>query len=119
VFVALGRKEMAPFVAAPQHLYVVRSVDPVDPPLAVPHATYITGRGPFGEANERALLVAYGIDVLIAKNSGGPATYGKIAAARALGLPVIMLRRPEPGVSVPGVETIDDAVAWIDHALAH
>ncbi|MGE5147122.1 MAG: precorrin-6A/cobalt-precorrin-6A reductase, partial [Candidatus Eiseniibacteriota bacterium] len=38
VFLALGRKELHPFEAAPQHVYLVRSVDPVDPPLAVPHA---------------------------------------------------------------------------------
>jgi precorrin-6A/cobalt-precorrin-6A reductase len=121
VFVALGRKELAPFVDAPQHHYLVRSVDPVEPPLAVPHATYITGRGPFGEAHERALLVARTIEVLIAKNSGGAATYGKIAAARTLGLPVIILRRPPlaQGGSVPSVEAIEEAVAWIDHALAH
>src|SRR5262249_53339750 len=94
VFVALGRKELAPVVSAPRHPSLVRSVDPVDPPLAVPHATYLTGRGPFGEAQDRALLVAHGIDVVVAKNSGGPATYGKIAAARALELPVVLLRRP-------------------------
>ena len=31
------------FGGAPQHHYLVRSVDPVDPPLAVPHAAYVTG----------------------------------------------------------------------------
>ena len=31
---------------------------------------------------------------IVAKNSGGEATYGKIEAARALRLPVIMLKRP-------------------------
>jgi precorrin-6A/cobalt-precorrin-6A reductase len=41
VFLALGRKELHPFEAAPQHSYLVRSVDPVEPPLAVPHATYV------------------------------------------------------------------------------
>src|SRR5262249_50718849 len=77
-----------------QRPYLVRSVEPVDPPLAVPHASYVTGRGPFTEADDRALLAAHAIDLVVAKNSGGTATYGKIAAARALGLPVIMLRRP-------------------------
>src|SRR5215470_3298984 len=94
VFLALGRNELAPFAAAPQHHYLVRSVDPVDPPLEVPHAVYVTGRGPFAEAEDRALLERHGIDLIVAKNSGGAATYGKIAAARALHLPVIMLRRP-------------------------
>jgi precorrin-6A/cobalt-precorrin-6A reductase len=118
VFLALGRNELAPFTAAPQHHYLVRSVDPVDPPLAVPHAIYVTGRGPFGEADDRALLQAHGIEVVVAKNSGGTATYGKIAAARALGLPVILLRRPVLP-DVPAVETVEAALAWLDRFSDH
>jgi precorrin-6A/cobalt-precorrin-6A reductase len=116
VFLALGRKEIAPFAAAPEHVYLVRSVDPVDPPLAVPHAIYLTARGPFSEAEDHALLERYSIDVIVAKNSGGAATYGKIAAARALNLPVIMLKRPAlPEVEAVG--TVDDVLAWLDHAV--
>jgi len=117
VFLALGRKEIEPFAAAPQHRYLVRSIDPVVPPLGVPHAIYVTGRGPFDEADERTMLEHYRIDVLVAKNSGGTATYGKIAAARALGLPVIMRRRPALP-DVEAVETVDEAVAWLDHRPA-
>ena len=113
VFLALGRKELAPFVAAPQHYYLVRSVDAVEPPLAVSRATYIRARGPFREKEDRALLAAHAIDTVVSKNSGGDAAYGKIAAARALGAAVIMLRRP-PLPAVPAVERIDDAVAWLD-----
>jgi precorrin-6A/cobalt-precorrin-6A reductase len=116
VFLALGRNDIAPFVRAPQHHYLVRSVDPVEPPLRVAHASYVVGRGPFTEVEDRALLMAHGIEIVVCKNSGGDATYGKIAAARALGLAVIMLRRPAlPAVAA--VETIADALAWIDHAL--
>jgi len=117
VFLALGRNDIVPFEDAPQHHYLVRSVDPVAPPLRLPHASYITGRGPFAQADERALLTARGIEIIIAKNSGGEATYGKIAAARELGVPVVMLRRPVLP-AVPAVETIADALAFIDHALA-
>jgi precorrin-6A/cobalt-precorrin-6A reductase len=117
VFVAIGRNELAPFAAAPQHRYLVRSVDPVDPPLPLPHVTYVTARGPFSEADDRALMAAHGIDVVISKNSGGSAAYGKIAAARALGVAVIMVSRP-PAPEVPAVATIDDAVTWLDHTLA-
>jgi precorrin-6A/cobalt-precorrin-6A reductase len=127
-FLALGRKEIEPFADAPQHSYLVRSVEPVTPPLMVPHAVYITARGPFAAADERALCEQHRIEVIVAKNSGGPATYGKIAAARALSLPVILLRRPPPppysppfaGESREGaaVETVDDAVAWLDHVSA-
>jgi precorrin-6A/cobalt-precorrin-6A reductase len=116
VFLALGRKEIAPFAAAPQHTYLVRSVDPVDPPLTVPHAIYLTARGPFTEADDRALLERHRIDVIVVKNSGGEATYGKIAAARALHLPVIMLTRPALP-QVESVATVDEALAWLDHAV--
>ena len=116
VFVALGRNELAPFGNAPQHYYLIRSVDPVDPPLRLPQAGYVTGRGPFGEADDRALMTEHRIDVVVAKNSGGPATYGKIAAARALGIDVIMLRRPA-APACASVATIEDAIAWLDHAL--
>jgi precorrin-6A/cobalt-precorrin-6A reductase len=116
VFVALGRNELTPFVNAPQHFYLIRSVDPVDPPLPLPRAAYVRGRGPFSEADDRVLLVDHAIDIVVAKNSGGAASYGKIAAARALGIPVIMLRRPS-APEAPAVETLDDAIAWLDHAL--
>jgi len=116
VFVALGRNELSPLPAAPQHFYLIRSVDPVDPPLLLPHTAYVTARGPFSEADDRALMTAHKIEVVIAKNSGGSAAYGKIAAARALGIEVIVLRRPPPP-QAPAVETVDDAIAWLDHAL--
>ncbi|MFZ1922082.1 MAG: cobalt-precorrin-6A reductase [Xanthobacteraceae bacterium] len=116
VFVALGRNELAPFINAPQHFYLIRSVDPVEPPLPLPHTSYVTARGPFSKANDRALMETHGIDVVIAKNSGGNAAYGKIAAARALGIAVILLRRPEVSTA-PAVETIDDVIDWLDHAL--
>jgi precorrin-6A/cobalt-precorrin-6A reductase len=116
VFVALGRNELAPFRYAPQHYYLIRSVDPVEPPLPLPHVGYVTGRGPFSEADDHALMTEHRIDVVVAKNSGGTATYGKIAAARALGIDVIMLRRPPPP-DAAAVETIEDVIAWLGHAL--
>jgi len=116
VFVALGRNELAPFRDVPQHYYLIRSVDPVDPPLRLPHVGYVTGRGPFSEADDHALMTEHRIDAVVAKNSGGTATYGKIAAARALGIDVIILRRP-PAPDEAAVETIEDAIAWLDHAL--
>jgi len=116
VFLALGRQEIAPFASAPQHRYLIRSVDAVDPPLSVPHAHYILGRGPFDEEAERVLLLAHGIDVVVAKNSGGSATYGKIEAARHLGIPVLLFRRP-PDLAIHGVTSVREAMAWLDHVL--
>ena len=117
VFLALGRQELAPFASAPQHHYLIRSVDPIQPPLAVPHARYIEERGPFGEEEERALLIEHAIEAVVAKNSGGDATYGKIAAARALGLPVLLIRRPADSGG-RRVSDVSEAIAWLDHVLA-
>jgi precorrin-6A/cobalt-precorrin-6A reductase len=115
VFLTLGRTELQPFAACPQHFYLIRSVDPVVPPLAVPHARYVTARGPFNETDDRTLLEQQRVEIVVAKNSGGDATYGKIAAARALGLPVVMVTRPALP-SVPSVATMEEALAWLDHA---
>src|SRR5882672_6730532 len=52
VFLAVGRQELDPFSRAPHHHYFIRSVDPVDPPLDVPHAQYILARGPFTESGD-------------------------------------------------------------------
>ena len=117
VFLAIGRQEAGIFEAAPQHHYLIRSVDPVEPKLAVPDAIYLLARGPFPEADERALLQEHGIDAVVSKNSGGEATHGKIAAAGALGIEVIMVRRPSVP-DVPSAETVDQMAAKVDHLFA-
>ncbi|MBN9216972.1 MAG: cobalt-precorrin-6A reductase [Mesorhizobium sp.] len=116
VFLALGRQEVAAFEAAPQHHYLIRSVDPVEPGLAVPDAEYLLARGPFREPDERALLQEHRIDLVVSKNSGGDATYGKIAAARALGIEVVMVRRPDLP-EVPSAETVDALAAMVVHVF--
>lgn len=116
VFVTLGRQELRPLEDAPQHNYVIRSVDPVEPRINVPSAEYILDRGPFEEARERALLAAHGIEVILSKNSGGAAAYAKIAAARAQNISVILVRRP--AVSGEAVNDVDAAVAAVAHLLA-
>jgi len=110
VFLTVGRQEVDAFAAAPQHDYVVRAIESVS--LAVPRLTAISARGPFAEADEAAFLRDQGIDVLVSKNSGGAATYGKIAAARGLGLPVVMVARP-PKPDVPSVADAAGALAWL------
>jgi precorrin-6A/cobalt-precorrin-6A reductase len=76
----------------------------------------VLGRGPFTLGEERHLLQRYAIDVLVCKASGGEATEAKLAAARDLSLPVIMVRRPpvERGLSVDTVEAALDWLAGLD-----
>ena len=61
----------------------------------VPRAEIIGARGPFALDEERALFARLGTDVLISKNSGSQSTEPKLQVARELGLPVLLLRRPE------------------------
>ncbi|MBD0310171.1 MAG: precorrin-6A/cobalt-precorrin-6A reductase, partial [Microcoleus sp. T1-bin1] len=49
------------------------------------------------------------IDTIVSKNSGGEATYAKIVAARELGIPVVMVQRPQ----IPDV----DRVANVEGAI--
>lgn len=117
VFVTLGRQELESLVSVPEHFYLIRSVDPVEPPLDLPDADYLLARGPFPEEAECELLLSQRIDAILAKNSGGGATYGKIAAARALGIEVIMVRRP-PAHDMPLAGTIEEALAMLNDHLA-
>ena len=76
----------------PEQHWLVRCLA-VEPP-ASPHLTLLCATGPFVLEQELALLRDYRIDVLIAKNSGGAAVEAKLAAARRLKIPVVMLERP-------------------------
>ena len=111
VFLTIGRQDLLPFRdLAPQHDYLIRSVDAPDSTLLPPRATIVTARGPFDSEAERALMEMQQSQLLVTKNSGG--ADGKLVAARALGLPVIVVARqaPPPGETV---ETPAEALAWI------
>ena len=115
VFLTTGRMELAPFRAAPQHFYIVRSVEAPSPEDLPPCVELITARGPFNVAEERALLEAHRIEVIVTKNSGGAGAAAKLDAARALSLPVIMVERPDLP-EAPSVETVADALLWLERA---
>jgi precorrin-6A/cobalt-precorrin-6A reductase len=116
-FLTIGAKELSAFAGISDLWFLVRLVEMPAEPLPLLDHEVVLGRGPFATSAERDLLRSRGIEVVIAKNSGGAATYGKIAAARELGLPVILLRRPElPAVETAG--TIEQAVKWTERILA-
>lgn len=116
VLLTVGRTELAAFGAAPQHHYVVRSVDAPDAARLPAGAEAIAARGPFAESDERRLLEDRGIEVIVTKNSGGAATEPKLAAARALGIAVVMVERPAVP-DVESVETVDAALEWLERRL--
>jgi len=115
VFLTTGRDELRPFAKASQHFYLLRSVEAPAPDELPAHVELIKARGPFRLEDELALLKQHAIDIVVTKNSGGDATYAKLEAARALGLPVIMVRRP----SLPEAPSVESAAAALDWLERH
>lgn len=114
VFLAIGRQHVAAFAARPQHAYTLRFVDAPDDMLPLPNAELVIARGPFTLAGDRELMRSRGIEYVVARNSGGSGARAKIDAARELGLPVIMIARPELPER-PRVESVEEAMVWLGH----
>src|SRR5215475_12169647 len=114
VFLAIGRQHLAPFAAKPQHAYTLRFVDSPDGSLSLPDAAVIISRGPFTLESDRELMRERNIEWLVARNSGGTGARAKIDAARDLGIPVIMIARPELPARPP-VQSVEEVLAWLGH----
>lgn len=114
VFLAIGRQTLAAFAAKPQHHYLLRLVDPPEGALPLPDAEAVIARGPFTEAGDRALLGDHGVTHIVAKNAGGTGARAKLDAARALGLPVILIDRPAlPPRRI--ADSVDEVMAFLFH----
>lgn len=94
VLLALGSQHIGVFAARPDVYFLVRMVDPPQAPLPLPDHALVIGK-PGDAAAEAALLKSHGITHVVCRNSGGAGAYAKIEAARMMGIPVIMLQRPE------------------------
>ena len=107
VLLTTGRLGLVSFEVAPQHHYLIRTIDhPGDLPGLPDHALLLD-RGPFDLEGERTLMTRERVEVVVTKNSGGSATYAKIVAARELGLPVIVVQPP----TRPDVREVHDVEA--------
>ena len=115
-FLAFGARSLHFFSELRDTWFLVRLIAAPVAPIPLSRAELIVGRGPFDAASERRLFEQHRIDLVVTKASGGEATRGKIDAARDLGLPVVMVRRPDPP---PGetVGSIDAALDWLAKEL--
>lgn len=111
VLLTTGRLGLSAFAHLTDLEFVVRSVEPPEPPMP-PHTEVLLARGPFTVDEEIALLARHRVDVLVTKDSGGAATAPKLTAARRRGLPVLVVTRPGPPPGVP-------VAAGPAEALAH
>jgi precorrin-6A/cobalt-precorrin-6A reductase len=118
VFITSGRQQLEPFLERSLRSaiwYLIRAIDP--PEIVLPHSQVILDRGPFSFEAERQLLQQYQIEIIVSKNSGGAATYAKIAAARELQIPIIMVQRPR----LPDgdkVDSCENVLAWLETKIS-
>lgn len=112
VFLAIGRQNLASFLGR-AHRWMLRFAEVASHPL--PDATLIVSRGPFSVPGDTELLRRHDIRHIVAKNAGGVAAQPKLTAARALGLPVVMIDRPRlPARRV--VALPEQVMAWLHGA---
>ena len=115
VMLAVGRMHLAEFAPNPQHFYLLRLVDPPKDPPPFPDHHVLVSRGPFTESDDRALMETHRIDLVVSKNAGGTGAYAKIAAARSLSVPVIMIDRP----ALPArqeAHSVAQVMDWLRHS---
>jgi len=94
VLLTVGKGPLAPFARHGGPDYVIRLIDPPKASLGFRRAAIVLGRGPFTLKDEVALMRRFSVDLLVSKASGGPATEAKLAAARMLDVPVVLVKRP-------------------------
>ena len=115
-FLTTGIGGLVAFGSVAEAWYLVRLMEPPREPLPLPRYESVIGKPPYDHSEERRLMQHHRIDAVVTKNSGGAATQAKLVAARELGLPVVMIRRPDP----PGgeqVESVADALTWLERRL--
>lgn len=116
IFLAIGQKDLAAFAGQADRWFLLRTVDALPMPLPFAQGLAVTGRGPFDLAAERALLIAHRIEALVSRNSGGDASAAKLAAARELALPVVMIARPA-APTAPEVASVAEVLLWLRRHL--
>jgi len=114
LFLATGRQSLPAFSGLESCYLICRRID--RPRAAFPYANgeYLVGRAPFSVEEEIALFRARRVDALVVRNAGGTGSFPKLAAARRLGLPVIMIARQPLPEGIAHVASVEAAMRWIE-----
>jgi len=115
VLLTTGRQTIAAFAEVDACWFLARSVEPPAPPVPA-RLEVLLDRGPFTLEGERSLLAARQIDVLVTKDSGGPAP--KLAAAREVGIAVVLVDRPPVPAAARTVADVPGALEWLRRVVA-
>ncbi|WP_299789133.1 precorrin-6A/cobalt-precorrin-6A reductase [uncultured Marivita sp.] len=113
VLVTLGRPALRDLRAMRNAHLFVRQLNIHSEAFSLKHGRYLHGVAPFTIAQEIALMRTFRIDAVLTRNAGGPGGWPKIAAARALGLPVYMVARPRVDTG-PVATSVEAALDWLE-----
>ena len=117
IFLATGSKDIATFLKAPgaaqrewfirvtpEPEFIQRALD-----LGVPRSQLCAMQGPFSQAFNTTLWQDWKVDCVVTKDSGEAGGYpAKAAAAKAMGIPLLVIRRPQ--LAYPLVTSTFDGV---------
>ena len=112
IFLTTGRSGAKAF-ADSDAWFLIRAVTAPDDASLPRHHRLLLSRGPYHYDDEFALLRQHRIDAVVTKNSGGEMTRPKLDAAAALGIPVVMVARPQLPAGVTAVGSVDEAAEWV------
>ena len=114
VFLGTGRQTLAKFAGLAGRRVICRQIDPPTSPFPFEGGEFLIGRPPFPVAREKSLFSQLGIDWIVVKNAGGDQSATKLVAARELGIPVLMIKRPARP-DAPCVDNVSAALKWAEN----
>ncbi|PCH93177.1 MAG: precorrin-6x reductase [Rhodobacteraceae bacterium] len=116
VFLATGRQTLRDYACLVGCYLYARVIDLPHAEFPFENGEFVIGRPPFSLSDEIALFERLKIDWLVAKNAGGNRARSKLDAARALGIPVALIKRP----ATPEALVVDSAAQakdWLERYL--
>lgn len=114
VFIATGRKTFSDFGELRGCKVFARQIEHPQKPFPFANWYILTARPPYSLDEERRVLRENGIDILVAKDSGGVDGASKLIAARELGVEVFLISRPNQPNEIESVSSYSQVIAWVE-----
>ncbi|OAN74599.1 hypothetical protein A8B82_17715 [Sulfitobacter sp. EhC04] len=113
VFSATGWASLPDYAGFPGARLLLRQTTRHDRVPPYDFVELVFGDPPFDAAQEAALFRDLDVDLLICRNLGGRPSRPKLDAAKALGLPVILIARPRLPEGAEVLGDIDAVLDWV------
>ena len=112
VFLATGRRDLDRFANLGHRRVFCRVRSKSSSPFPFENGGYEVRRGPITVDDEIDLFDELKVDWIVTRNSGGQGGWPKLEAARVMGIPVAMLRRPPP-VEMVKIGSVAETLKWV------